>query len=285
MQKAKTKASRFYRIGEAARITGVSAETLRVWERRGLIPASHTPSGYRFFSSQDIERIAKVQELRQRGINARGILAMISPSTTAKKPPSGLPESDLTLGRTLRQLRVSGGLSLAAVATKANISISFLSLVERGVAKASRKSLKAICAALGIPFSELLDSRNEDDAREIVRKKERSLLPSMNRDIKIAQLAGDTDRRVDPRLFTMAPGTSSGGQYAHTGVEFIFVLKGTLRVVLEDGSPHDIEAGDSLFFSSSRPHEWSVQGASHVEALWIDIALAGEPKPARTPTA
>jgi DNA-binding transcriptional MerR regulator len=44
--------------GAASRILDVSAETVRVWERQGLLTARKTMGGVRLFDRQDIERLA-----------------------------------------------------------------------------------------------------------------------------------------------------------------------------------------------------------------------------------
>lgn len=47
---------KFYRIGEFARIIGVTSVTLRNWERTGLlVPHHRSPSGYRYYSHEQAE--------------------------------------------------------------------------------------------------------------------------------------------------------------------------------------------------------------------------------------
>lgn len=46
-------------IGEAARLLGVSVDTLRRWAREGRIPVITMPSGHRKFHREDIEALKK----------------------------------------------------------------------------------------------------------------------------------------------------------------------------------------------------------------------------------
>ena len=48
----------FITTADAARIAKVSEDTIRAWERRGILPATKTPSGLRLFSRADVERLA-----------------------------------------------------------------------------------------------------------------------------------------------------------------------------------------------------------------------------------
>ena len=48
-------AEQFYKIGEFARLIGVSTTTLRTWDDKGLLHPHHvSPSGYRYYSSQQL---------------------------------------------------------------------------------------------------------------------------------------------------------------------------------------------------------------------------------------
>lgn len=58
------------RIGEAATLTGLSAHALRQWHRRYNIgPSFNSGGGQRRYSDQDIERIQRIDRLRQQGFS------------------------------------------------------------------------------------------------------------------------------------------------------------------------------------------------------------------------
>ncbi len=60
------------RSGELARLTGVSADTLRHYEKLGILPSSpRTQSGYRLFPASAIERVQLVQRSLQLGFSLR----------------------------------------------------------------------------------------------------------------------------------------------------------------------------------------------------------------------
>ncbi len=64
-----TCAVRFFTIGDVARAVNLAPETLRRYERQGLIAPARTAAGVRIYSEADV---AAVQELRaQRAANAR----------------------------------------------------------------------------------------------------------------------------------------------------------------------------------------------------------------------
>lgn len=60
------------------------------------------------------------------------------------------------LGDVLRDLRREQGRTLREVSTQAQVSLGYLSEIERGEKEASSELLAAICDALGLPLSEAL---------------------------------------------------------------------------------------------------------------------------------
>ena len=62
-----------YVISVAAELAGVHPQTLRVYERRGLLDPSRTQGGSRRFSEQDLERLRQIQGLTNEGLNLEGV--------------------------------------------------------------------------------------------------------------------------------------------------------------------------------------------------------------------
>ena len=62
-----------YIISVAAELAGVHPQTLRIYERRGLIEPYRTPGGTRRYSDADLERLGLIQELTADGVNLEGV--------------------------------------------------------------------------------------------------------------------------------------------------------------------------------------------------------------------
>ncbi|MCB1801441.1 MAG: MerR family transcriptional regulator [Gammaproteobacteria bacterium] len=57
-----------YRIGAVARLTGISPDTLRIWERRyEIVDPQRTPKGGRLYSQQDVTRLTMIKTLVDQG--------------------------------------------------------------------------------------------------------------------------------------------------------------------------------------------------------------------------
>jgi MerR family transcriptional regulator, heat shock protein HspR len=62
-----------YVISVAAELAGVHPQTLRLYERRGLVDPSRTDGGNRRYSQRDIEQLRRIQDLTTAGLNLEGV--------------------------------------------------------------------------------------------------------------------------------------------------------------------------------------------------------------------
>jgi len=68
-----------YIISVAAELAGVHPQTLRIYERKGLLRPARTAGNTRRYSERDIDRLRLIQELTQRhGINLAGVKMIMS---------------------------------------------------------------------------------------------------------------------------------------------------------------------------------------------------------------
>ncbi len=62
-----------YVISVAAELTGVHPQTLRIYERKGLVTPARTGGGSRRYSDADIHRLRRIQDLTETGLNLAGV--------------------------------------------------------------------------------------------------------------------------------------------------------------------------------------------------------------------
>src|SRR2546429_3042922 len=66
-----------YVISVAAELAGVHPQTLRIYERKGLVDPARTGGGSRRHSERDIQRLQRIQELTNAGLNLEGVRRVI----------------------------------------------------------------------------------------------------------------------------------------------------------------------------------------------------------------
>jgi MerR family transcriptional regulator/heat shock protein HspR len=62
-----------YVISVAAELAGMHPQTLRIYERKGLVEPARTPGGNRRYSQADIDRLRRIADLAEEGMNLAGI--------------------------------------------------------------------------------------------------------------------------------------------------------------------------------------------------------------------
>ncbi len=254
-------------ISDVARILDVSPSTVRLWENVGLILPERTAGGRRFYTPEQVERLKCVHRLRKENkLNVEAIRQLLG--TTGKTQQSGRNgfSSAGSIARHLRKLRQRRGMTLAGAAEGTSLSVSFLSSLERGQVNASLATLQKL--SVFYDTNVLSFFGNTKKPRKLVRPRDRRQL-SNEPGVHIELLSLGT-HMMEPHLYKLAPGTSSGGAYHHQGEEFIYVLNGCCEFWLDEVEHYRIEKGDSLYFSSTQAHRWSVPGDQEAVLLWIN---------------
>lgn len=229
-----------------------------------MIRPVRTDSKYRLYSSEELELLKHARFLRRvRGLNGPAIVEMLRNRGLVRSARNNLSAA---VGKRLRQLRTTRGLSLAEVAAAVDISVGFLSAIERSHMSASVGTMRKLARYYKLNILDFFNAAAETNPR-VVRLSDRKQLhagPGVRMDL----LAwGKTV--MEPHLFTIAPGAGSGESYAHDGEEFIFVLRGTLKISL-DGEEYVLKSGDSFYFESSTPHTWRNSGNSQTVLIWVN---------------
>ena len=62
-----------YMISVAAELAGMHPQTLRIYEARGLITPKRSPKNTRLYSQEDVDRLRRIQELTELGMNLAGV--------------------------------------------------------------------------------------------------------------------------------------------------------------------------------------------------------------------
>jgi len=66
-----------YGISVAADLVGMGSQTLRLYERRGLLEPARSVGGTRRYSSDDLERLRRIAHLVETGVNLAGVAMVL----------------------------------------------------------------------------------------------------------------------------------------------------------------------------------------------------------------
>jgi MerR family transcriptional regulator/heat shock protein HspR len=88
-----------YIISVAAELAGVHAQTLRIYERKGLIEPQRTQGGNRRYSDRDIALLRRIQELTNEGVSLVGVRKILQLEDDLARARAHLRELEQALDR------------------------------------------------------------------------------------------------------------------------------------------------------------------------------------------
>lgn len=173
------------------------------------------------------------------------------------------------VGRRLKQLRQSRGITLSGLSEETGISTSTLSRLEAGLRRPTLEQLLPLARAYGVTLDELVDApptgNPRINLRPIACADGSMILPLTRRPGGIQAYKFVLPARRDdaePDLRT------------HEGYDWVYVLNGRLRLVLGE---HDLilEPGEAAEFDTRTPHWFAATSSGPVEYLSL-IGKQGE---------
>jgi len=170
------------------------------------------------------------------------------------------------IGKRLRHVRQVHGLSQRALAKKAGVVNSTISLIEAGRTNPSVGALKRILDAIPISLGEFFTLEPNRNAKTFFKRAELTQIGKGG--ISYLQIGEDLGGRAIQILRERyAPGTDTGRiPLTHDGEEGGFVLSGRLEVTVGD-ERQIISAGGAYYFESSRPHRFRCIGPEPCEVI------------------
>ncbi|WP_040209102.1 helix-turn-helix domain-containing protein [Neobacillus jeddahensis] len=153
----------------------------------------------------------------------------------------------------IKEIRLQRGYTLKDLSEKTDLSISFISQVERGATSLAITSLKKIADALNVNITEFFED-DKPNEHYVVKANEQRPFQIKGSEFTYVRLGGQFNgRSLEPLLVTLAPNQTQTQEFGHSGEEFYYVVKGIV-IFNVDGNEYMIREGDSIHFPSTLPH-------------------------------
>lgn len=163
---------------------------------------------------------------------------------------------DKSIGEKIKYLRKTKKLTLKEVSDKTDLSISFLSQVERMKSSLTLESLKKISEVLHVNPSYFFSDEEKNTSQSfIVRGIEGEVDLTVNQ-FMYKDLSGNSfNLNFSPMLVILNPGDNKGKPFTHAGNEFLYILEGDLTVLIDNKEYH-LSSQDSIIIDANSSHYW-----------------------------
>jgi len=176
----------------------------------------------------------------------------------------------MQLGEKLRRLRRSRGLTQEELATRADVTRSFISQLETNKTSPSLDTLEKILRALGSDLRRFFSDFKEE--KVIFKKEERVPIYDEPEGVHSQILMTDVEtKKIDPLYVVLEPEAETEEEGYHEGEEFGFVIEGKIELWLDD-TKHKLEAGDCFYYKADKKHKVrNPDKKKKAVILWIEI--------------
>jgi transcriptional regulator with XRE-family HTH domain len=175
-----------------------------------------------------------------------------------------MPEE--SIGERIKALRVGQGKTLSDLGERANLSISYLSQIERDKTTPSISTLTSIAKALDVGLRYFFET--EAETAVVVRRGEEGVTISSDTRAACQPLTPEVgETKLDVCRITLPPHAPSESLPQRAGEELAFVLSGELTITIGD-EQFLLSAGDSVHYNALEPHCWQNFGSEPCAVIW-----------------
>jgi transcriptional regulator with XRE-family HTH domain len=182
--------------------------------------------------------------------------------------------NDYEIGAKVRALRLKKKIGLVDLGKHTGLSPALLSKIERGRLFPTLPTLLRIALVFGVGLEFFFAGAREKPLITFARKSQRVELPERPGARDAAYRFASLDYPATERRFNcyhadfLPVAAEKLRPHDHAGVEFIYVIQGTLSVHI-DGGEHTLEAGDAMYFDSTTPHAYRRSGGRPCSAVVV----------------
>lgn len=173
------------------------------------------------------------------------------------------------LGRDLRALRKSRGLTLNDLAANIGRSVGFLSQIERGLSAPSIRDLRTLAKAFDVPVSWFFLTDDSDDLERefIVRGDARRSLGTTEEGLIEELLSPDLGGAFEMFRSVIEPRTEMAEFSLRSAEEAGYLVSGEIDLWIDENK-FSLKAGDSFRFDH-KPCRWHNKGDVQAVIIWV----------------
>lgn len=182
---------------------------------------------------------------------------------------------DYKIGAKIKELRRLKKLTLQDVANETGFSTALISQIENNNVSPPIATLSKIAHFFDVKIGHFFIENEEECPYEVLRSNERTIIPRVvsqdgtNHGYFYESLSvSKQNKKMDPFLLTLNAKVTNTDTYSHNGEEFLFVIKGSADLLLDDRRII-LNESDSVYFDASLKHRLISSGCDEVKVLVV----------------
>ncbi|MEG0330561.1 MAG: XRE family transcriptional regulator [Longicatena sp.] len=175
------------------------------------------------------------------------------------------------IGELIKEKRLDNKMTLKDISEATDLSIGYLSQLERGLTSIANDTLKKVAMALDVEMNYFMD-QPVCRAKAVLRSYEREVLRIEGNSIIEYSMTNMADSaEMFPKFVEILPQKEieESESYPHEGEEVVYVLEGILTLTIEDELT-DLYPGDCAHYKSTIHHNWSNQTNKSVKFITVN---------------
>jgi transcriptional regulator with XRE-family HTH domain len=167
---------------------------------------------------------------------------------------------DYNIGAKIKELRLAKKLKLQDVANETGFSTALISQIENNNVSPPIATLSKIAYFFDVKIGHFFNEYEEECPYEVLRSNERTIVPKVvskdgtNHGYFYESLSiRKKNKKMDPFLITLNEKVTNTDTYSHNGEEFLFIMKGTAELLLDE-QRIILNEGDSVYFDANLKH-------------------------------
>lgn len=170
------------------------------------------------------------------------------------------------IGDKIKDVRKKTNVTLKKLSQQTNLSIGYLSNIERNVTSPTLANLQLICNALSVDTVDLINSTISFDP--VVRHDQRPEMFGNNTTLRYEMLTAEGQRLRGYSQIFSADHENTVVTYGHEIDELGIVIKGSLHMEL-DGVAYDLEEGDTIYIRARTLHKFHKTNEGECVVYWV----------------
>lgn len=183
--------------------------------------------------------------------------------------------SEYNIGAKIKALRRARKMTLHDVANETGFSTALISQIENENVSPPIATLSKIARFFDVKIGVFFSEFEEECRFEVVRPHERTIIPRVisqdgaNHGYFYESLSNHKkNKKMEPFFLTLNEKAMDTSTYCHEGEEFLFVMKGSAELLLDEQRVV-LSEGDAVYLDSTLKHRLLSQGCDEVKVLVV----------------